>query len=201
MRAAERKSATNGALKVFQPSCPEDLDAYLDRGFLLQSNGWKGREGSAIMQNEEARTFYKTLAAKGLEAGWLRYMLLAGNGDDMSFMYCLGAFGAIHALEIGMDERFRGMGAGMVVTKKMLEQVFAERRFDTWDFGEGRDRWKKDWSTARELKYNVFIFPKNPLGMIYHAFARYYHNRHPFRPYGAEEDAGDGAKGPKEGTP
>ncbi len=199
MRAAERKSAINGPLKLLQPAGPEELDAYLDRGFVLQSNGWKGREGTAIMQNEQAQKFYKSLAVKGFEAGWLRYMLLASNGDDMSFMYCLGAFGTIHALEIGMDERFRNLGAGMVVTKKMLEQVFAEKRFDAWDFGEGRDRWKRDWSDGRNLKYNLLVFPKNPLGIFLHACARYYDNRHPYHPFG-EEETGEGAKNPKEET-
>ncbi len=192
MRAAERKSLDRGRLDVSQPSGPEDLDQLLDRGFILQSNGWKGREGSAVMQNEQVRRFYKKLAAACLDAGWLRYMLLTSNGEDLSFIYCLGAFGAIHALEIGMDERFRNIGAGMVAAKRMLEQVFREERFTMWDFGEGQDRWKKDWSTERALVRNVFVFPKTPVGALLYGLARRYDRRHPFRP----SDSGDaGTKG------
>ncbi len=129
-------------------------------------------------------------------------MLLASNGDDISFMYCLGAFGAVHALEIGMDERFKNIGAGMVVTKKMLEQAFEEKQYATWDFGAGQDRWKKDWCNGRELQYDVLVFRKNPLGMLLYALARYYDKRHPFRPFdSAEGRAEDIKKGHAEGAP
>jgi CelD/BcsL family acetyltransferase involved in cellulose biosynthesis len=191
MRAAERKSSEHGPLKVLQPSGLEDLAEYLNRGYVLQSNGWKGRGGTAIMQNEQVRTFYNKLAVEAFKAGWLRYTLLANNGDDMSFMYCLGAFGSIHALEIGLDERFKNLGAGMVVAKKALEQAFEEKQYHTWDFGSGQDRWKRDWSNGRETQYTIFIFRKNPVGMVLHALSRYYHSRHPFQPY----DMAEGRKG------
>jgi CelD/BcsL family acetyltransferase involved in cellulose biosynthesis len=178
IRAAERKMRENRCVPV-QPEGTDALLRSLDLALPVEARGWKGRSGSAVIQDEAATGFFKDMVVRLNERGWVRMMLMANNGDAISFLLSLGGFGRIHALKIGMDERFRSLGPGMVVTKHMLERTFGEKTFATWSFGQGSERWKRDWANRHEKLYRVFIFRGDAIGKGLYAATRYYDKKHP----------------------
>ncbi len=182
--ASERKMRENRC-QILRPEGRDELLCNLDRGLAVEAKGWKGRLGTAVIQDAAAKGFFREMTGKFAEAGWARMLLAGDNGDAMSFLLCLGGFGRIHALKIGMDERFRALGPGMVVTKKMLELVSEEKQFSTWTFGPGGERWKRDWSGRCEKRCRIFIFENDAIGKTLYAATKYYDKNHPYPGNGA----------------
>lgn len=174
VRAAEKKTFQRGAIELARPKSQEDLDDILERGFKVEAQSWKGKVGSAIAQNEKVKNFYSRLAREYFKSGNLELFLLKNCEDDIAFLFCIGNYGCIKALKIGMNEKFRNIGPGMMISKKVLETMFLEKKYKLWDFGGGPARWKSDWSNETEKYYKVFIFKNSMLGKILYKFAKNY---------------------------
>ncbi len=173
VNAAERKATARGELRLLSPENEEMLENILERGFNIEASGWKGEQGSAIAQAPQTRSFYENIARDFLKTGWLYLYLLENGGKDIAFYFCVGNYGVIRALKIGISREHSGIGPGMLITKKVLEDLHKCEKINTWDFCGGSARWKRDWSNTSEKYHSVYIFRNSLAGKILHAGARF----------------------------
>jgi CelD/BcsL family acetyltransferase involved in cellulose biosynthesis len=174
LTALEKKALTDGSLELKQPRTETELKSMLEIGYLLESSGWKGRNGTAILQNKDLEDFYTDLAVTFFRKKLLDIYLLERNGKPISFLYGFNNYGIFHAQKIGIDEENRNIGPGMLITKLVLQRLFEKGRDIVYNLGTGNDRWKQDWCNEREKCYNVFIFNNNMSGKAkYFAFRKY----------------------------
>ncbi len=182
VRAAERKALERGPLTLLRPRCEEELRDILERGFTIEGSGWKGDHGTAVNQDGAARSFFFELAREFFDAGWLRVALLSSDGADLSFYFCVQSHGVIHALIIGANSDHMNIGPGIILTKRMLEDVFADTQSASWKFGGGADRWKRDFSKGqKEECFKVFVFRRGIIGKVLHRMAEAYNESRPAR--------------------
>lgn len=175
IRAAERKALHRGSLTLDQPKSNADLMDILERGFRVEYNCWKKKIGAAIMQNKNDKNFFCELAHECFNLGWINVSLLRNNKDDISFYFCISNFGFIHALAIGVDEQYKNIGPGILITKRILQEKFKDKKYKIWDFGSGSDRWKRDFSdNKKENYYKIFIFENDIRGNILFYLAKKY---------------------------
>lgn len=172
LRKTQRKAIERGQIELLQPKSMDEINQILVRGFKVEAQSWKGKRGSAIAQNEKVKNFYTMLAREYFKSGNLELFLLKNCEDDIAFLFCIGNYGCIKALKIGMNEKFRNIGPGMMITKKVLEKLFLEKKYKLWDFGGGPARWKSDWSYEIEKLYKIFIFKNNLTGKILYNLAK-----------------------------
>jgi CelD/BcsL family acetyltransferase involved in cellulose biosynthesis len=182
LRAAERKAGERGPLALLKPRSQEELMQFLERGFNLEARSWKGEAGTAINQSEARKAFFFDLARGFHDRGWLRVWILTSAGEDIAFYLCVEDFDAIHAVIIAASPEHRGIGPGLLLTWKALEEVFAELDSGVWNFGGGSDRWKKDFSGTgeedqREEYFKVIIFRDSVRGRLLRSLAAAYQKR------------------------
>ncbi|OPZ70883.1 MAG: hypothetical protein BWY83_01419 [bacterium ADurb.Bin478] len=161
VRAAERKALERGPLQLVRVNRLEELKQITKICYDLEVMGWKGKDKRALFQVRQAHDFYFRLAQKWCDENRLDVFLLKNKDEWIAFYYCLNSAGACRAVRIGINEAFRNLGPGMLLTKYTLEKLFAEKSGQIWDFCGGAARWKSDWCNCREKFYRIFIFADN----------------------------------------
>lgn len=183
VRAAERKALERGSLTLVKPGGEDDLLDIMERGFAIEESSWKGDRGVAVNRGRTDRGFFFELGRDLFEAGWLRVALLVNNDEDVSFYFCVQNFNVIHALVIGASPDHGSIGPGIILTKRMLEEVFADTRSGSWKFGGGLSRWKRDFSKGQAEDYfKVFVFRDSIRGRALHLVAETYDRNRPSSP-------------------
>lgn len=161
VRAAERKALERGPLQLVRVNRLEELKQITKICYDLEATGWKGKDKDALLQVRQAHDFYFRLAQKWCDENRLDVFILKSKDEWIAFYYCLNSADACRAVRIGINEAFRNLGPGMLLTKYTLETLFAEQSGKMWDFCGGAARWKLDWCSCREKFYRVFIFRDN----------------------------------------
>lgn len=100
-----------------------DLDAWLADFLELEGNGWKGRGGTAIMNNPEEKAFYVDAVHAAHKQACFAMSRLELGGDtiagECSFMSNDGGV----MLKIVYDENFARFSPGVLLVLKKTEQI------------------------------------------------------------------------------
>jgi CelD/BcsL family acetyltransferase involved in cellulose biosynthesis len=190
VRAAERKALEYGPLEIRKPENIEALDELLAAGYEVEASGWKGRERTAINQVREAQAFYSSLAPDLYRNQQLDLRLLQCGGENLAFLYSAAGESVTRMLKIGINNKYRDLGPGMLMILHTAREFFEAGRSTMLDFCGGSARWKRDWSMEREKFYRLFIFRDNLAGtLLYRAARRISARRNPNNnpPAAAEE--------------
>lgn len=166
VRAAERRALEHGPLEMRKPENLAALDELLAAGFAVEASGWKGRERTAINTVREAQAFYSTLAPDLYRQQKLDLRLLQCGGENLAFLYSAAGDGVTRMLKIGINNKYRDLGPGMLMILHTAREFFDAGRRTMLDFCGGSARWKRDWSMDREKFYRLFIFRDNLAGTL-----------------------------------
>jgi hypothetical protein len=174
VNAAERKALVNGEINLCFLKDEEDLESFLTRGYQLEASGWKGNEGTAIINDTNTKDFYSNVANAFHKKDWLQLFLLTNNNKDISFYYCVGSYGVVRALKIGVNAESSNIAPGMLITKYALDHIFETENTFLWDFCGKSARWKNDWSNSEESYFKVYIFSNNIIGKLFYGIFNCY---------------------------
>lgn len=158
VKRGEAKLLRQGPLTLYECTGGPDLDACLQDFFRIESSGWKGREGTAILNDAQARQFYTRLAYDAAPRGWLRLYLLRVADRCIAADYCIASRGTVYMLKVGYDEDWSHCSPGQVMRKYVLQHLFATGRDEMYDMlsGGGEHRtYKIRW--ANHLRPCVLI--------------------------------------------
>jgi CelD/BcsL family acetyltransferase involved in cellulose biosynthesis len=108
------------------------LSRDLDRFFELEASGWKGRGGSAVLQDPAAHALYTSFAKAAAAAGWLRLRFLELDGVAVAADLSCALGGAEFLLKTCFDERLSRLSPGAVLRAEVLQAAIEEgsRRYD-----------------------------------------------------------------------
>lgn len=139
-RAFERMGELRFRTVTSGGEMPSALAAFLR----LESSGWKGREGTAILNDPSAEALYRSFAARASARGWLRLYLLQLDGEPIAAdLGC--SFGRTAVLiKTGFDERHAALSPGLVLRARVLRAVI-EEGLDAYDFLAGAQSYKLRW--------------------------------------------------------
>lgn len=142
---------------------PDDLDAVLAEGFALEASGWKGRSGTAILDDERTAGFYRDAAAGYADAGLLRLSYLRVDGDMTAFDLAVLDGGAYLLLKTAYDESLRALAPGMALRLAVVERCF-ELGVDHDFLGDDMP-YKRVFSTTERRHLAVRAFRRAPVGV------------------------------------
>ena len=120
VRRLGRRLAELGAA-VTPLARPTDVDADVDRALALEASGWKGRRGTAIVNEPETERFYRAVAHAFAKRDELRLSTVTVEGELVAFDLCLLANGRLWIPKGSIDEPHRRLSPGIVLLVAEIE--------------------------------------------------------------------------------
>jgi hypothetical protein len=125
---------------------------------LLESNGWKGEEDSAVAADNVQGRFYREMLesfCSGHEAVIYRLRL---NGKTVASDLCLERDGTLVILKTAYDESVQGLSLGLLLHQEIFQAVFDDGKTQTIEFyGRLRD-WHTKWTNEIRTMYHINFY-------------------------------------------
>jgi CelD/BcsL family acetyltransferase involved in cellulose biosynthesis len=163
LRRRQRRLEGMGTVGVQHVTGGADLQARLEEGFAIERSGWKGRKGTAILQDAKTHGFYSELAHTAAARNYLSLLFLTLNGKPIAFHYGL-TYGGIHYVpKLGYDEAYGECSPGLLLMEASLKDCIA-RGVKGFDFLGLPGAWKTRWSRQTRRHHWLYIFRDSPFG-------------------------------------
>lgn len=150
---------------------PDDLDAALERGFAVESSGWKGAAGTAITSSPETLTFYREVARAYHRAGQLSLSELWLDGALVAFDLSVLHERRLYLLKTGYDESIRTLAPGLALRRAVIERCF-ERKLDALELLGDDMPWKRLFATSERRHVRFGSYGTRPVPLARYAERR-----------------------------
>jgi CelD/BcsL family acetyltransferase involved in cellulose biosynthesis len=157
LRRRRRRLQQHGVVTVERYGSGDRLDEKLQEGLALEAGGWKGRAGTAVVQDPETHAFYRALAAHAADRGELALWFLRVDGRAVAFDFALERGDRLLLLKTAYDERFADCSPGQLLLEDELRDACA-RGLRECDFLGPQTQAKRDWTRTLRAHCWVFVF-------------------------------------------
>jgi CelD/BcsL family acetyltransferase involved in cellulose biosynthesis len=143
IRRRRKRLEEHGRLAL-RTATRSELDQDLERFFKLEAAGWKGRDGTAVLQDPAAHELYTSFAHAAAAAGWLRLRFLDLEGVAVAADLSCAVGGTEFLLKTCFDESRSRLGPGAVLRAEALRAAINDgsRRYE---FLGGPEPYKMRW--------------------------------------------------------
>ncbi len=148
-------------------STPEAIAAAVDRYAVLESSGWKGREGTAVgSDNPQGRFYAEVMRQFAVHGEALVYELWLGEELLASRMLLLRDGMAI-MLKTAFHEQFERFAPGRILLLRVLEDLFKRAPGGVVEFYTNAEPDLLAWSTSQRWINHVSVYRHSFLPTIY----------------------------------
>jgi hypothetical protein len=158
LRKFEKRARAAGDLtyKVFESG--PDLDYFYDSVRQIERQSWKEKAGTSLTANEVQDRFHARIMHAAADRGWMSGHLLELNGEPIAYQFGLIYNGVFYDLKGSFKDQFREIGAGRVMYRLLIEELF-RRKVAIFDFQGVCHDFKmrltdKTYRTSTYLLYN-----------------------------------------------
>lgn len=156
-----------GEVEFQEIGSPEQSLPALEQGLQIEAKAWKGNAGTAILCHPELYRFYRTLAVRAAERGWLRIYFLSVDGKRIAFDYSLCYGRRLFILKPGYDPQYAPFSPYNSLCYMKLRSAF-EAGLAEYDFLGVKDEWKLDWASETRPHYWLYVFRKTfPASLVH----------------------------------
>ncbi len=164
LRRLQRKGGAS--FKMYRQLAPQQVEAWMRRGFEVEDRSWKGRAGTSVLRWPGMFDFFVRQAEQLAEWGQLTLSFLEADGRGIAFGYGICAKGVYHSCKGGYDPRYARYSPGQLLRCQMLEALHAEPDCGAIDFlGEMTDAHQK-WKPTTYDVGRFTIAPGRMLGRM-----------------------------------
>lgn len=163
LRRAMRRAQAEGDVRtrLLRPG-PRDVPALLDEAFAVEARSWKGREGTALVDQPERAAFLRAFAESAAARGELCVSFL-DVGDRTAAMQVAAEWRrSLWLLKIGYDEAFSRCSPGLLLLAHVVQDA-ARRGLDTLELLGATEEWLEPWSSDVRDAVTVLAYPLHPL--------------------------------------
>ncbi len=159
LRRARKKANSFGKvhLEIASPG-PETLMPCLEEFCRVEAAGWKGREGTAIIQDERMKRFIFSYAMAASRIGKLRLCSLRINNVAAASLLAVEYFDSFWVLKIGFDEAFARCSPGILLMHETIHHAF-QNRLETYEFLGADAPWIHMWTEQMHPYMTATIYP------------------------------------------
>ena len=130
----------------------------------IEASGWKGQEGSAIIQSAPTLAFYTASAQAWAKVGALKLFVLYLQDTPIAFEMNVQTGDRLNCVKHGYLVQHAKQGPGQVLRIQVLKWAFAQPDIKCFDmFGPATDA-KMKWATGVEELFTYRVFRRNLLG-------------------------------------
>jgi CelD/BcsL family acetyltransferase involved in cellulose biosynthesis len=165
VRRARRRAGRLGSLRLEMLSpTPGELAPLLEEAFWVEASGWKGRRGSAVLDDDARRTFFERYAFAAAARGTLRLGFLRIGGRAAAMQLGVESGERFWLLKIGYDETYRRCSPGMLLMIESLRYA-AARGLRTYELLGTVEPWTSMWTSKTRACVSVRAYPASAHGI------------------------------------
>jgi len=124
IRRYRRRLEGRGTVAVEIRRGPSAREEFLDEFLELEASGWKGRGGTAILQNANSRAYHKTLVKNFAARGGLEWYAIRVDGRLVAARLGIRCGKALMLPKVAFDEDYADCRPGTLLTAEMLRDAF-----------------------------------------------------------------------------
>jgi CelD/BcsL family acetyltransferase involved in cellulose biosynthesis len=133
LRRCERQLAECGRIEYAALDPVGDVHQWLEDFALLESRGWKGREGTAMAARAADLEFFRHAAVAAFERGRLMMLALRFEGRPIAMKCNFLAGDGSFAFKIAFDESFARFSPGVLLEIENIHRAHADQRIEWMD--------------------------------------------------------------------
>ena len=165
LRRRMRKLETKGPVRLVRID-RADGEA-LDRFYELERAGWKGRQGTAIACDPQARRFFDEAARTAAAFGYFSMYVLECSGWPVAIHYGLEHRGRYFVPKLAYDEDYKECAPGHLIIHEILRDL-VERGLSEFDFLGPWMEWKGEWTSEVRPLAHCYVFRRGLAGQALH---------------------------------
>jgi CelD/BcsL family acetyltransferase involved in cellulose biosynthesis len=163
LRRRQKKLFERGPVIIERFEGGPRLAERLEEMFAVEASGWKGRGGTAIVQDAATRGFYADLSREASYRGWLSLYLMRLCGRLIAFQLGITHENRYLLLKTGYDERFGDCSPGQLLTSHVVEDCI-HRKLSELDFLGPDMEWKREWTDQVRTHTWLYLFRRGRWG-------------------------------------
>lgn len=165
LRRAIRRAERIGPVRyeILSPT-PEELSSLLGDALEIEAANWKGRNGSAIRNDNLRGGFYRRYAATASQAGTLRLCFMRVGDRAIAVQMAIQCGRAFWLLKIGYREEFSKCSPGMLLTAETIRYA-ASQGLSSYEFLGGAEDWTRVWTKDERASLAVRAYPFSVRGL------------------------------------
>jgi len=160
-RLAESLGTVNSEVVI---PTPENARELLEEAFRVEAESWKGRTGTALATDTDAKRFFLLYASDAVARGILRVAFLRIDGRAVAMQIAAECSNRLWLLKIGYDESCARCSPGSLLMLHTLRYA-AGRGLKSYEFLGTDESWPRVWTTRVRPYVSVRTYPANPRGL------------------------------------
>jgi glycosyltransferase involved in cell wall biosynthesis/CelD/BcsL family acetyltransferase involved in cellulose biosynthesis len=167
-RLAKRVRESEQA-SIERAAAPSQAAAAIETLMTLHARRFAAQGRSTVFQGASIAAFHRglcerllALPADGPEGVWLP--ILHDAGRPLAAFYAFRFHGVMHHFQSGIEPEARAQGPGTVLRTIGLEEDVFGRGLEAYDFMDGDEAYKDDWTDLRHVLFDVVVDRPTPLG-------------------------------------
>jgi CelD/BcsL family acetyltransferase involved in cellulose biosynthesis len=126
MRRLEKRLAEQGAFTYDRCSSPEQLETWIEEFLEIETRGWKGRQGTALLCNEPDRLYFTECVRFAFAHGKLRTLEARLDGKAIASRCNFIAGSTAFSFKIAFDEAFSKSRPGLLLELEHIRDFYGD---------------------------------------------------------------------------
>jgi hypothetical protein len=125
LRVGHKRLESRGAVSIeFQKEATASVD-FLAEYLALEASGWKGRNGTAMLNDSNATAFYTTLIRNFADSGYWEWHIIRVNERVVAAQMGARCGDALALLKYSFDEDFAECTPGHLLVEEVIKETFS----------------------------------------------------------------------------
>jgi hypothetical protein len=157
-RQRKRLAEKGSCLELASHRTSESVPGALSEYGRLESQGWKGREGTAIEVGNRQGDFYREVFEAFSATGEAVIYQLLLDGKVVASDLCLARNGMLVVLKTAYDESIPQMSPALLMRQEILQHLFEEQTIRVVEFYGRVLDWHRKWTDQLRSMYHINCF-------------------------------------------
>ncbi|MGY3451298.1 GNAT family N-acetyltransferase [Bradyrhizobium sp. USDA 4353] len=172
LRRLRHRLAEHGEVRFDVARAPHEVAAALETFLTLEASGWKGRRGTALIQNAGDAAFIRRAAPDLAEQGACEIISLLVGDAAIAAGVVLRHQGRAFFFKLGVDERFARYSPGVQLTLDLTRHLCSDPAITSADSTAGPDHpminpiWRGRLAIGDVL---IPLYPRDPIAELIHS--------------------------------
>jgi hypothetical protein len=124
----------------------------------LEAGGWKGREGTAVAEDNSQGLFYRAVFEAFAATGQARVYQLLLDGKVVASDLCLAHRGMLVVLKTAYDETIPQTSPALLMRQMIISQLYQEKEIQVVEFYGRVLDWHLKWTDQARTMFHVNCF-------------------------------------------
>jgi len=157
-RQLKRLAEKGRNLELAVRTTPAEMAAAMREYGRLEGSGWKGREGTAVTEDNAQGRFYRDVLEAFATTGQARVYELLLDGNVVASDICLAHGSMLVVLKTSYDESIPQTSPALLMRQKIISQLYEEKQIQVVEFYGRVLDWHLKWTDQVRTMFHINCF-------------------------------------------